>query len=204
MEKIDITIEKIKEDSMKINIEKDDNYLFSYPHFLDYFRSNHISEHTLIIGINFTYGWMPTIFNFQSFNLIPVIEILNRVKSGNSIKIDELDVLKNCFNNSIIGTSKLLHFINPELYPIIDSNVYRYLTKKRPHFYSVNNSLFYFEYIGFCKRLTEMAEFESIHEIVNSKIRNEVKYNVSKMRAIELIMFYTGKSESHQNDKIFL
>jgi hypothetical protein len=73
MEKIDITIEKIKEDSMKVNIEKDDNYLFSYPHFLDYFPSNPISEHTLIIGINFTYGWMPTIFNFQSFNLIPVI-----------------------------------------------------------------------------------------------------------------------------------
>jgi hypothetical protein len=196
MEKFDITIEKIKEDSMKVNIKKDDNYLFSYPHFLDYFRNNPISESTLIIGINFTYGWMPTIFNFQSFNLIPVIEILNRVKSGNSLKIDELDVLKNCFNNSIIGTSKLLHFINPELYPIIDSNVYRYLTKKRPHFYSVNNSSFYFQYINFCKRMTEMAEFESIHEIVNSKIRNEVTKNVSKMRAIELIMFYTGKSES--------
>lgn len=196
MEKIDITIEKIKGDSMKVNIKKDDNYLFSYPHFLDYFRNNPISESTLIIGINFTYGWMPTIFNFQSFNLIPVIEILNKVKSGNSLKIDELDVLKNCFNNSIIGTSKLLHFINPELYPIIDSNVYRYLTKKRPHFYSVNNSSFYLQYISFCKSLTEMAEFESINEIVNSKIRNEVTNNVSKMRAIELIMFYTGKSES--------
>jgi hypothetical protein len=73
MEKIDITIEKIKGDSMKVNIKKDDNYLFSYPHFLKYFQDNPISKHSLIIGINFTYGWMPTIFNFQSFNLIPVI-----------------------------------------------------------------------------------------------------------------------------------
>ena len=39
-----------------------ENYLLSYPHFLNYFKNlENIKLENLIIGISFTYSWMPTI-----------------------------------------------------------------------------------------------------------------------------------------------
>jgi hypothetical protein len=58
-------------------------YLQTYPHFVNYFNNlNRITFPEMTIGINFTYGWMPTIFDYRSNNFDEAIEILNRVKNG--------------------------------------------------------------------------------------------------------------------------
>ena len=59
--------------------------------------------------------------------------IFNKVKQGHLISTQELQILKNAFNNSLVGVSKLLHFIQPEKYAIWDSRVFRFLSGNEPH-----------------------------------------------------------------------
>jgi|GEM_PF-4230958 len=87
-------------------------YLMSYPHFIDYFNNvKTITFHELTIGINFTYGWMPTIFDYRDNKFTIVLDILNRLKAGIIPNNDELIFLRNHFNNSLVGTSKLMELI---------------------------------------------------------------------------------------------
>lgn len=109
-----------------------ENYLVSYPHFLNYFKNlESINLENLIIGISFTYSWMPTILkSIKLQNPDVIISILNNVKNGKQIEEDELLLLKTVFNNSLVGTSKLLHFINPNQYAIWDSRVFKFLNNE--------------------------------------------------------------------------
>ena len=95
-----------------------ENYLISYPHFINYFKNlERISLENMIIGISFTYSWMPTILKSMKLeNTEKAIILLNKVKRGKILSVDELLILKETFNNSLVGSSKLLHFINPEKY----------------------------------------------------------------------------------------
>ena len=109
-----ITLDKFLHDCNNFKGVKQ-TYDVSYPEFLKYFHDiEKITKHHLVVGINFTYGWMPTIFDFRSDEFDKSIEILNKTKSGFIPTESKLDTLKHLFNNSLVGTSKLLHFINPE------------------------------------------------------------------------------------------
>ena len=112
--------------------------------------------------------------------------ILNNAKKGIRPNSDEITILKNCFNNSLVGSSKLLHFINPEQFAIWDSRVCRYLLQKTPHSYIVENIDLYLDYLSFCDYLIKDNKTEELQKIVEEKIG----YKISKMRAIELIFFY--------------
>lgn len=94
----------------------------SYKSFIEYFKDikGELTKHNLIIGINFTYGWMPTIFKFKNFELYEIVLILNKARNIELLNESELDIIRKCLNNSLVGTSKLLHFINPNKYPIWD------------------------------------------------------------------------------------
>ena len=52
----------------------------------------------LIIGINFTYGWMPTILDFRSKNFEEALEILNKAKNCIIPSVENLEILKGLFN----------------------------------------------------------------------------------------------------------
>lgn len=84
------------------------NYMLSYQAFLNYFknisdRKEEIRKDDLIIGINFTYGWMPTIFSFKTNDFEYPLHILNQVHQGAIIGIKEYNALKSLFNKSIVG-----------------------------------------------------------------------------------------------------
>ena len=74
-------------------------------------------DRSSLIGVaHLAYGWMPRMlkihqegFNFQ--NAWHSIE-------DNSTEIEFLLSLKGLINNSIVGASKVLHFIRPDYYPI--------------------------------------------------------------------------------------
>lgn len=77
---------------------------------------------------------MPTILNLKKYendtdssevNLEDEVVLINKAKKGESLDEKELDLLKRRINNSMVGLSKLLHFINPEQYAIWDSKIYR-------------------------------------------------------------------------------
>jgi hypothetical protein len=182
-----VGIEKIIRDGRILELKEKSDYI-SYVEFLNYFSNLQIpiTKHNLIIGINFTYGWMPTIFDFtQTDNFIPSITILNKVKDGKIPSPPELKTLKALFNNSLVGTSKLLHFINPNKMAIWDSRVYRYLMDKEPHDYRIGNSEAFLGYLKFCDYLSKQESYNEIHTFLEKKIN----CSMTKFRTLELIMY---------------
>lgn len=164
-----------------------ENYLLSYPHFLSYFESlKTINLENLMIGISFTYSWMPTILkSIKLENTEKILSILNEVKNGNNINEVQLATLKSAFNNSLVGTSKLLHFINPKQYAIWDSRVFRFLNNEEPHKYKLEKPKTYIEYIEFIENLKNEKTFEAFYKLMKQK----VGYKITEYRALELAFF---------------
>ena len=165
----------------------DENYLLSYPYFLNYFQNlESINLENLVIGISFTYSWMPTILKALNLkNTEKVLFILNEVKKGKLIDEQQLTTLKTTFNNSLVGTSKLLHFINPKQYAIWDSRVFRFLNDVEPHKYRLEKPRAYIEYLKLIEELKNEKAFTAFFELMKQK----VGYDITEYRALELAFF---------------
>ena len=86
------------------------------------------SKEDIIRLIAFAYSWMPTIPEIKSDKVEwpRIIRMLKKLRSGDKCQLRELMAeLTPVINNSIVGTSKVLHFVAPKHVPIIDSNVVR-------------------------------------------------------------------------------
>jgi len=172
----------------KIDRENNFSFIKSYFHFVGYFsKRDEITEHDLVIGANFTYGWMPTILNFKSRDFELSVEILNKVKNDLRITSDEIKHLKQLINNSLVGVSKLLHFLSPFVYAMWDSRVCKFLTGKS-YKQKVENINLFLSYLNLCARIVEDPRFAPIHE---DHIRR-IGYEISPMRTIEQIMFLSS------------
>lgn len=179
-------IEKLTDIANNFDSESE-NYLLSYPHFVNYFKNlKSINIENFIIGISFTYSWMPTILkSIKIENSEKLIAILNEVKQGNRIGEKELIILKTSFNNSLVGSSKLLHFINPDKYAIWDSRVYRFLNSEEPHKYKLEKPIAYLNYLVFLENIKNDITFKKFYELMKQKVGDEI----SEYRAIELALF---------------
>ena len=165
----------------------EENYLLSYPYFLNYFQNlESINLENLVIGISFTYSWMPTILKALNLkNTEEVLFILNEVKKGKLIDEQQLTTLKTTFNNSLVGTSKLLYFINPKQYAIWDSRVFRFLNDVEPHKYRLEKPRAYIEYLKLIEELKNEKAFTAFFELMKQK----VGYDITEYRALELAFF---------------
>jgi len=165
----------------------EENYLLSYPYFLNYFQNlESINLENLVIGISFTYSWMPTILKALNLkNTEEVLFILNEVKKGKLIDEQQLTTLKTTFNNSLVGTSKLLHFINPKQYAIWDSRVFRFLNDVEPHKYRLEKPRAYIKYLNLIEELKNEKAFTAFFELMKQK----VGYDITEYRALELAFF---------------
>ena len=171
------------------NIPPDDNYQFEYPYFVGFFADrDEIGIEELVIGSNMIYGWMPTIMKLKSREFAPALHALNKAKHGKMLEDEELMSIASVVNNSLVGTSKLLHFINPELYPIWDSRVCYWLlgVKGSAQLKRINN---YRSYVELCHRLANDDDFLSL---VN-QFEEHIGYRVTPIRVAELIMFTAAK-----------
>lgn len=183
-----VSIDNFFKDCNNFKVDKQ-TYDVSYPEFLKYFSDiKTITKHNLVIGINFTYGWMPTIFDFRSDNFDEAIEILNNAKKGLVPTVVQLESLKVLFNNSLVGTTKLLHFINPDKFAIWDSRVYYYLTGGLAYNHRIGNCESYLSFLTFCEYLTQRKEYDRIHNSICKKLG----YSMTKFRSVELIMYLNG------------
>jgi len=78
--------------------------------------------------VAFAYAWMPTIPKLHLEKLeIGEEALLLKLQALKNGDIDQLESLFNILvpviNNSVVGTSKVLHFIAPSIVPIYDSRV---------------------------------------------------------------------------------
>ncbi|MDD3769374.1 MAG: hypothetical protein PHV10_02055 [Sulfuricurvum sp.] len=173
------------------NFQKMDDLTYdkSYVYFLKYFENKNIlTEEDLIISANFTYGWMPTILNFKSNKFNECVDILNVSKTKNRLEYEEIKTLKTLVNNSLVGTSKLLHFINPDKYAIWDSRVCKFLSNVT-HKYFIEQIDIYFSYLDICKELTQKQDYDFIHQ----RYIQCVGHDATKMKSIEQLMFLSSE-----------
>lgn len=190
--KFNISENKILEDSKQLVLnDRFESDSISYHHFVRFFSNkNELSENDIIVSAYFSYGWMPTILNLNfgdKKELDEVVRILNRVRRGDFLKRDELSILKSMFNNSIVGTSKLLHFISPSKYVIWDSRVANYFGINLP-----NNVELYLQYLEFCHTLDK--------ELLKKVHANVVKQApcmecATELRTLEFVFFNKGIRE---------
>ncbi|WFP97184.1 hypothetical protein P3S51_02165 [Acinetobacter sp. ANC 7201] len=169
---------------------KQENYLLAYSYFVSYFQQKDtLALEHIVIGISFTYSWMPTIL--KTINLSEpdqLILIFNKVKQGHLISTQELQILKNAFNNSLVGVSKLLHFIQPEKYAIWDSRVFRFLSGNEPHVSIFKQPETYLSYLTLLDNLKNEPAFSKFYRLMQQK----VDYPISEYRALELAFFKGG------------
>lgn len=184
-----IPVNKIIERASCLESDKEeDKYNKSYYHFVKYFEEKEtVTEHDLVVGANFTYGWMPTILNFKSDEFSLAVSILNDAKGADRISDEQLITLKRLINNSLVGASKLLHFVNPNVYAIWDSRVCNFLTGKS-HKQKVEKTELFWSYLDLCERVCQSEEFQYIHE----KYIEKVGFNLAPKRTVEQIMFICG------------
>ena len=181
-------------------IDKENSYIYSYPAMISFFKNKDIlTTNDVIVGIHMVYGWMPTILAIKGIhNIEKATNILNKLKHYNKDtviwKIDnieeDLELLKLIFNNSIVGVSKFLHFMKPELYPIYDSKIYRYIKEEEPYNYRVNDVSSYLMAIKTIEAVSKDKRAGDFHK----SVQNKVGYPISKIRAIELIMFLNSSN----------
>lgn len=186
-----LNIEQLIKDVKHFNLYLNDSYVESYPEFIKYFESlETIEKHHLIISSHFVYGWMPTIIYLDLRDIDKVLFLLNAAKSGHELTINELEILKYSINNSMVGLSKLLHFINPRNYAIWDSNILKYLTGNKSQ-YGIDKATNYDAYIKEIKKLIQHPDYGDLH----FKIERYFNYPITPMRAVEILMFETIRNE---------
>lgn len=172
------------------NIPTDKSYIISYPHILAYFQNKEsYHEGDIVCGAHVVYGWMPTILHIylknKPLNLAGAARLLTQVKQGHTLNNNEIELIMGMINNSLVGTSKLLHFIAPERYAIWDSKICGYYLKKKPNQNQINNASTYQNYLYQLLNLQKDLRFPAFHESVNKKLG----YQVSCIGALELILF---------------
>lgn len=183
-----ITQDELNDIASKIETTQEDNYLKTYPYFISYFKNlKELNEENIIIGISLVYSWMPTILKKLDLEKTKdATTILNKARTEERITQEELELLISTFNNSLVGSSKLLHFINPNKYAIWDSKVYRALYEnKTPYQGAISNPENYFKYINWINGIIKQPSFNQFYEKMKSLIGNEI----TEYRAVEFALF---------------
>lgn len=191
------TIEKIE--AFLLNIESNEKVRESlvgdyvpYYHFLQFFKNkSEITEHDFYISTGFVYSWMPRMLKTVASSP-ERLAYLNIVLNGGDLDYNQLQKLSEGINNSIVGTSKLLHFISPDRYPIWDSRVYRAITGE---VYSLLSNMkaveAFIEYVANCRTIVIDYRYTALHSRLLKVCAFEDK-PLSKIRTIELILFANG------------
>jgi hypothetical protein len=194
-----LNFETILRDAEKFTLTENYSYAKSYGEFIKFFDNldaEEINEHHLVIASHFVYGWMPTIIHLNLEQKDKVLFLLNNVKSGHILSMDELEILKKSINNSLVGLSKLLHFINPRDYAIWDSRIFRYLTERKSS-YGIDKPQNYLDYLKKIKNISENKDYGKLHDLISRYF----EYDIYPTRAIEITMFETDRNRQSRTRK---
>ena len=176
-----------------IDLPKYHHYIRSYPELLKASKclANEFKEKSVPMIAHLAYGWMPTILKY-SWEIEQDSKIYEAVSAKTTT--DGLNVVESIehspTNNAWVGMSKTLHFLNPEIFPILDSNVAKVLGV----FSSGNEKDTYKDYMDFV--------FSKMNESFVNEFRDgfykKAGYKISKVRAVEFILFAIEKTNAPQ------
>jgi hypothetical protein len=181
-------IDRFVTDEQVVPPQANHPFTYAYFAFLQYFHDlPFIEAHHVIISAHFTYGWMPTMLKLRNTNFEQAAIILTQVKQQHDITDSDLSFLIQLVNNSLVGVSKLLHFVDPERYAIWDSRVADYLNPQLSYAQRHHPTV-YRQYLQACFEIINHTAFPTIHQSINTKIGRPV----SALRAVEIVMYTKG------------
>lgn len=185
-------IEQAVEYTKQNGILDTSDYLNGYQALRCLFKDKLIFQNSLDvqIGAYAVYGWMPTIMKgIDPSKLEPLRVFAQKWKDSAEYK-PGIDALRNkeidlkTLNNSVVGTSKFLHFVAPSIFPIWDSRIaaaFGILNE-----YQINNAEIYPKYC------------DAIHIYLSRSIAWPSSFatfdNVSNVRKLEFCLFQFGKN----------
>ena len=166
-------------------IDGSDQYLRTYPQLLrsTALLAKEMGENALPAIAHMAYGWMPTILKKFSDSQSDIVDPATGCQSFEEASglIQSLD--DSPINNSWVGMSKVLHFMNPEFFPIWDSRVAKHFDLK--YDYQINNRNHFLEYLTFVE---ENRKSDAVKRVQEAFVK-EAGYSVSDVRACEFILF---------------
>ncbi|AZD03497.1 hypothetical protein [Pseudomonas chlororaphis] len=172
-------------------------YLRSYPALLAASRTlagSHNSGDLLLQLSAMCYGWMPRVVRVNARHVDKASAALAcALESDVLIDTAQMQDLANSLH-SVVGTSKLLHFLRPQLYPIWDSKVARVwaTSDATTNMSKVEN---YRSYIEDIRTLIASADFAAFHDDFNQAYGRRLDrlkiapYSLSPVRAVEAAAF---------------
>lgn len=148
---------------------------------------------TLSCGV---YAWMPTIlktFEPDAFNEdAPVAKIRESNTAAAAVTFLAAMEKRAPLNGSWIGTSKLLHMLNPEVFPIWDGRVAARFGPISD--YSINLKKTYIYYVQFLH--AELAHRQDVIWGIRDHIMAAHGYKATDLRCLELLLFSKDPDES--------
>jgi hypothetical protein len=165
-------------------IDGSEQYLRTYPELLrsTTILAKEMGEDALPAIAHMAYGWMPTILKKFSDSQPGIVGTATGCRSFEEASglIQSLD--DSPINNSWVGMSKVLHFMNPEFFPIWDSRVAKQFDLKISQ---VNKKNHFIEYLTFVE---EHRNNDAVKKVQEAFVK-EVGYSVTDVRACEFILF---------------
>lgn len=177
---------------------KDQQWLhMSYHTFCKFFlrKKGKITRNDLIIGTYFSYGWMPTMLELSG-DVDVVVRLVNKASKNGKLNRGEIASLRSIINNSLVGTSKLLHFVNPQIYPIWDSRVCSYIFDAPVNRHRTESIQLYLDFQDFVCGIHNKQEIERLRK----RLFPKQYQSVSTIRTIEYFMYLIGKQVTQKRD----
>ncbi|MBC6429166.1 MAG: hypothetical protein GDA55_08085 [Cellvibrionales bacterium] len=190
---LEIKLQEIESKVRNENLKpKNDHYTRSYPSLIKAVRRirrcrKHRDLESLLLIAHVAYGWMPTIIK-SDFKNEEASFLWKKIASA-STDDEFLSKISKCINDSIIGASKFLHFINPDEYAIWDSRVYQSIIRKNSTYTPNRINCFIF----YTKKLRKLSkEFKVMCFKRRLRALGYCDRDTSHLRVIELILFLTS------------
>lgn len=146
---------------------------------------NHIGLRALSLA---TYGWIPTIpkrDNFERFQCNTPVQSIKAIGTRSEAEEFIGNMCKDApINYSWIGTSKLLHFLSPDAFPIWDRKIAQHFDLSNSQYNKLER---YIEYTQFMH--TQVAKVGNSFDEMVGLINSQYGYKPCKMRYLEFYLF---------------
>lgn len=180
--------------SLVVTDLRERTYLATYPGMISIGATREVTNEVKFHQLSaLVYGWMPRIARIDPLHVSAAVAALGEAISATDMNYQLVPVksISDCLR-SVVGASKLLHFANPNIFPIWDSNIEVFRKKSGSDITSASQYMAYVSEVhsiqaeaGFAEFYIEFCDAYSARLIASGI----PAYSITHVRAIEAAAF---------------